>query len=202
MKYILHSQIFLSFLKGLRSSSLTSDKIKSFKSCFYSLNYFEYSVPFEYFDIILQLNLISLDDLYQKLIGDISTFFQLMNQHISDPFFAFYIHSKPPIININCSLNCFDGKIFFIFETVLQQYQQKHSFPEYISFITFLISQYFSQKIEHNKDQLDIISKEITQINQKIVELTNQSELDSEINKMLIILLFDLIYQLNDKSEM
>jgi hypothetical protein len=87
------------------------------------------------------------------------------------------------------------------FETVLQQYQQKHSFPEYISFITFLISQYFNQKIEHSKDQFDIISKEISLINQKIVELKNQNEFDPETQKFFVNLRFDLIYQMNDKPE-
>jgi hypothetical protein len=196
MKFILQSPIFFSFIEGLPTASLTSDNIKTFQECFQISNYFEYSISFECLDIIFQLNLLSLDDLYQKLIVNFSTFLQLLSQHVTDHFFYFFIHSKPNINKIHCSLNCFDGKIVFIFQTVLLQYQQKHFFPKYISFITVLISEYFSQKLKNNKIQNEIFSEDIIQINNEIIELINQNLLDTETLQIFIYLRFDLILDL------
>jgi hypothetical protein len=91
MKFILNSLSFLSFLKGFAPSSLIPDNTTYFIECFYTFNYFEYSFPFECLQFLLQLNLISLADIYQKFSGDDSKFIQLLSKYITDPFFAFYI---------------------------------------------------------------------------------------------------------------
>jgi hypothetical protein len=57
--FILNLSLFFLFLQGLTITSLTSDKTKSFKSCFNKFGSQEYFIPAECYNLLIKFDLIS-----------------------------------------------------------------------------------------------------------------------------------------------
>jgi hypothetical protein len=111
-----------------------------------------------------------------------------------DPDVIYSINLRETIFELNFSLDLLDDKIVKLFKSILDFKSKQYSL-KYFDFITFLISQYFSQKLNNTQNPNENIHQEINFITNTIFELIQGKEMNNLFYWNLAKLRYDLIFQ-------
>jgi hypothetical protein len=163
---------------------------ESFRKYFKFFNFKKYSLSKQSYVILLNCQLSDKDELRLVVIFNDEELIRLISEDINNPNIWYYIEERPLINQINFSLYFLDNKIISIFNDILHFQTKRHSL-KYINFITFLTSEYFSEKIKQN--QLNLFQRDLKWIISKISQLKHQYNLEKDIYWTFSKLQFHLI---------